>query len=87
MRALIDPRDGRVCEVCDRDFPVATPLFWADASDGVTTRHRWNGSRFDAPPPREVLDDDEADGLEVTRALTLDELPPRVQRRLQAQPW
>lgn len=32
MRALIDPRSNRVCELSKVDFPVANPLIWVDAT-------------------------------------------------------
>lgn len=35
MRALIDPRFNRVCQLADEDFPVADPLFWVDADESV----------------------------------------------------
>lgn len=35
MKALIDPRVGRVCEVSVSDFPVAPPLIWVDCDETV----------------------------------------------------
>lgn len=35
MKALIDPRSNRVCQVADAEFPVAPPLVWVDCDETV----------------------------------------------------
>ena len=32
MKALIDPRSNRVCQLANSEFPVARPLLWVDAT-------------------------------------------------------
>lgn len=34
MKALIDPRSNRICEVREESFEVAKPLFWIDCPLG-----------------------------------------------------
>lgn len=36
MRALIDPRQNRVCQVQQDEFAVAEPFFWVDCDEAVT---------------------------------------------------
>lgn len=45
MKALIDPRFDRVCDIHPTGFPVAYPLFWV-ACDADTKPHAdtWDGS-------------------------------------------
>lgn len=69
-RALIEGE--RVCEVRDRDFPVASPLRWVDCDDAVTTLHRYVDGGFVAPvlstPP---TDDDLFEMQKWLKALAL----------------
>lgn len=52
MRALIDPRINRVCEVAGSEFPVAPPLFWVDAPDGIVPdSHTYEDGHFVEPVP------------------------------------
>ena len=44
MKALIDPRSGRVCELREVEFAVADPLFWLEVGDEVTTRYSYDGA-------------------------------------------
>lgn len=50
-RALIDPRNGMVAQVVDADeFPVAEPLFWADApDDAVAGMSKWVDGMVTSP--------------------------------------
>ncbi len=58
MRALIDPRSNRVCQVAEADFPVAEPLFWVDATpDIMPDSHTYADGQFVAPV---VIDQPEA---------------------------
>jgi hypothetical protein len=50
VKALIDPRSGRVCELAQEEFAVADPLFWLDVADEVTTRYTYDGANL-VPPP------------------------------------
>lgn len=49
MKALVDPRAGRICELREEEFPVAAPLFWRDAPADVTSTWRFVGGEF-LPP-------------------------------------
>ena len=54
MRALIDPRENRVCELAESEFPVAAPLFWVDATGAElpSVTQFVDGEFVDpAPPP------------------------------------
>ena len=59
MWALIDS-EGVVVQVAEREFPVAPPMQWREASEGVRGYgHRWDGARFvelpvEPGPPAEV---------------------------------
>ncbi len=50
MQALVDPRDGRIFQLAETGFPVAPPLAWVEAPEGVTERHVYLDGVF-APPP------------------------------------
>ena len=42
MKALIDPRVNRVCEVRATEFPVADPLKWVDVpADKTVSPDKW----------------------------------------------
>jgi hypothetical protein len=64
VKALIDPRSGRVCELREVEFVVAAPLFWLEVSDEVTTRYTYDGARV-VPPPLPSLE--EVRGLAIER--------------------
>jgi hypothetical protein len=53
MKALIDPRFNRVCELHPGEgFLVAPPLFWVDCpEDTVPDSHEWDGEKI--VPPRD----------------------------------
>jgi len=52
MKALIDPRFNRVCELSEIDFPVADPLIWVDATGSETPDSTlYVDGRFVEPPP------------------------------------
>jgi len=54
MQALIDPRDGQVHDIRAEPFPVAPPLEWRPAPDGLTRQHRITPEgRFVPPCPGE----------------------------------
>jgi hypothetical protein len=54
MRALISPQESnRILEVKVIDFPVATPLYWTDCPDNVTTEWKYIGGSFVAPTPEQ----------------------------------
>jgi hypothetical protein len=58
MRALIDPRSNRVCQLADADFPVAEPLFWVDCDDTIAPdSYTYADGQFVAPV---VIDQPEA---------------------------
>ena len=59
MQALIDPRTSRVLEIVQIGFPVAPPLTWVEAVEGVTTRHTYIDGQFVDPPspPAPSVDD------------------------------
>ena len=51
MRALIDPRSNRVCQVAEADFSVSDPLFWVDCDDTIVPdQHTYADGAFIAPP-------------------------------------
>lgn len=50
MKALID--GSRVCQVAENEFPVAPPLFWVDAPDGIVPdSHTYVDGQFVEPAP------------------------------------
>lgn len=64
MKALIDPRFNRVCEVAEVEFPVANPLFWTPCQDDcIPDFDYWNASsqqiiyppRPEAPPVVDLI--------------------------------
>ena len=75
MKALIDPRSGRVCELCEVEFAVADPLFWLEVGDEVTTQHCYDGANV-VPP--------EAPALEEVRGLAIERVEHRAELELQA---
>jgi hypothetical protein len=75
VKALIDPRSGRVCELREVEFAVADPLFWLDVSDEVTTRYTYDGAKV-VPP--------EAPALEEVRLLAIERVEQRAELELQA---
>jgi hypothetical protein len=64
VKALIDPRSGRVCELREVEFAVADPLFWLDVGDEVTTRYTYDGAKI-MPPAAPALE--EVRGLAIER--------------------
>ena len=64
MKALIDPRSGRVCELREEAFAVAAPLFWLEVGDEVTTHYTYDGANVE-PPPSPALE--EVRGLAIER--------------------
>lgn len=48
MHALI--HGERIAQISANTFPVAPPLHWVDAPEGVTTRHTYVDGAFVAPP-------------------------------------
>ena len=75
MKALIDPRSGRVCGLAQEEFAVADPLFWLDVGDEVTTRHIYDGANLVPPPPL---------ALEEVRGLAIERVEHRAEVELQA---
>ena len=75
MKALIDPRSGRVCELRQEEFAVADPLFWLEAGDEVTTDYTYDGAKV-VPP--------EAPALEEVRGLAIERVEHRAELELQA---
>jgi len=75
MKALIDPRSGRVCELREVEFAVAAPLFWLDVADEVTTRYTYDGAKV-VPPPVPSLED--------VRLLAIERVEHRAEVELQA---
>ena len=75
MKALIDPRSGRVCELRQEEFAVADPLFWLEAGDEVTTDYTYDGAKV-VPP--------EAPALEEVRGLAIERVEHRAEVELQA---
>ena len=75
MKALIDPRSGRVCELREVEFAVADPLFWLDVGDEVTTRYAYDGEAV-VPP--------EAPALEEVRGLAIERVEHGAEVELQA---
>jgi hypothetical protein len=57
MKALISPIEPvangfRVCELAEVEFPVAAPLFWVDAPEGVSASTHYYADGFvEIPPP------------------------------------
>jgi len=41
--------DGKVAQIADETFPVAEPMVWVSAPDGVEVGHSYDGHEF-APP-------------------------------------
>ena len=75
MKALIDPRSGRVCELREVEFAVADPLFWLEVGDEVTTRYTYDGAKV-VPPP--------LPSLEEVRGLAIERVEHRAEVELQA---
>jgi hypothetical protein len=75
VKALIDPRLGRVCELREVEFVVAAPLFWLDVGDEVTTQYSYDGANV-VPP--------EAPSLEEVRGLAIERVEHRAELELQA---
>jgi hypothetical protein len=75
VKALIDPRSGRVCELREVEFAVATPLFWLEVGNEVTTRYTYDGANV-VPP--------EAPALEEVRGLAIERVEHRAEVELQA---
>jgi hypothetical protein len=75
VKALIDTRSGRVCELREVEFVVANPLFWLDVGDEVTTRYSYDGVNL-VPP--------EAPALEEVRGLAIERVEHRAELELQA---
>jgi hypothetical protein len=75
VKALIDPRSGRVCELREVEFAVADPLFWLDVGDEVTTRYTYDGANL-VPPP--------LPSLEEVRGLAIERVEHRAEVELQA---
>jgi hypothetical protein len=75
VKALIDPRSGRVCELREVEFAVANPLFWLEVGDEVTTRYTYDGAKI-VPP--------EAPALEEVRGLAIERVEHRAELELQA---
>ncbi|HYR35950.1 MAG TPA: hypothetical protein VEQ87_16785 [Burkholderiales bacterium] len=48
MRALISPAEGnRICDVQEKAFEVAAPLYWIDCPDDCRPdSYRYDGQRF-----------------------------------------
>lgn len=47
MKALISPQENnRICAVVDAEFPVASPLYWVDCAENVTTEWMYDGEVF-----------------------------------------
>lgn len=49
MKALI--LETQVCQVEEQDFPVASPLYWVDCPDNVTTEWTYEENTFIPPAP------------------------------------
>jgi hypothetical protein len=50
MKALISPQENnRICQIEKKDFPVATPLFWVDCYDNITTQWTYVDGTFVEP--------------------------------------
>ena len=75
MKALIDPRSGRVCELRQEAFAVADPLFWLDVGNEVTTQYSYDGGKV-VPP--------EAPALEEVRGLAIERVEHGAEVELQA---
>ena len=75
MKALIDPRSGRVCELREVEFAVADPLFWLEVGDEVTTRYTYDGAKV-VPPEVPVLEE--------VRGLAIERVEHRAEVELQA---
>jgi hypothetical protein len=54
MLAIIDPRFSRVCEVVEKDFPIAEPLFFTPCrNDCISDFDYWNSElQVIVYPPR-----------------------------------
>jgi hypothetical protein len=64
VKALIDPRSGRVCGLREVEFAVAAPLFWLEVGDEVTTRYMYDRAKV-VPPEAPALE--EVHGLAIER--------------------
>lgn len=53
MKALIDLRTSHVLQVEAEEFPVASPLLWVEAPEGITVHHTYVEGQFAAPPEPE----------------------------------
>ena len=55
MKALIDPRENRVCQVEQEEFEVAGVIFWVDCDSSVTPdTHMWREGVGVVPKPSTV---------------------------------
>lgn len=55
MKALIDPRSDMVADIAAHEFPVAAPLFWVDAANGVVAGvTKYIDDQFVQPEPLPV---------------------------------
>jgi hypothetical protein len=75
VKALIDPRSGRVCELREEAFAVAAPLFWLEVGDEVTTHYTYDGANVEPPP---------SPALEEVRGLAIERVEHRAEVELQA---
>lgn len=56
MKALIDPRENRICQVQETEFAIAEPLFWVDCPDHVVPDvYVWDGNNI--IPPKKIKND------------------------------
>jgi hypothetical protein len=74
VKALIDPRSGRVCELRKEEFAVADPLFWLEVGDEVSAQYTYDGVNL-APPPSPSLDE--------VRGLAIEQVEHRAELELQ----
>jgi hypothetical protein len=63
VKALIDPRSGRVCELREVEFTVADPQFWLEVGDEVTTQYSYDGVDL-LPPPSPSLEEVRTQAIE-----------------------
>ena len=71
MKALIDIRIGRVCEIHDKEFPVdPRALEWVDCDETITVQHTYVDGLFVEPFVDQVEIDKQAEG-EIKGALKL----------------
>jgi hypothetical protein len=63
MIALIDIRDGRVCQIEAEEFPVdPRALEWVECDEAITTKHAYIDGEFVAPVVEKVDPTVEIDG-------------------------